>query len=56
MITARSIRFLDTHNEKADFKVAEVCKLIQDGQSISVQVNLSSISGENTMKLLYDKL
>ena len=54
-MTVFSVRFLDTYGEKADFKVTEVWKLINDGQSISVQVNSSSTSGENTMKLVYDK-
>ena len=54
-MTVNSVKSFDTNGEKADFKVTEVWKLINDGKSISVQVNSSSISGENTMKLVYDK-
>jgi hypothetical protein len=54
-MTVNSVRSFDTNGETADFKVTEVWKLINDGKSISIQVNSSSISGENTMKLVYDK-
>ena len=54
-MTVNSVRSFDTNGGTADFKVTEVWKLINDGKSISVQVNSSSISGENTMKLVYDK-
>lgn len=54
-MTVNSVRSFDTNGEKADFKVTEVWKLINDGKSISVQVNLSSSSGGNIMKLVYDK-
>ncbi|QHW00301.1 hypothetical protein [Spirosoma endbachense] len=54
-MTINSVRFLDSNREKADFKVTEVWTLINDGKSISVQVNSSSTSRENTMKLVYDK-
>jgi hypothetical protein len=54
-MTVNSVRSFDTNGETADFKVTEVWKLIHDGKSISVQVNSSSISGEKTMKLVYDK-
>ena len=54
-MTVNSVRSFDTNGETADFKVTEVWKLINDGKSISVQVNSSSTSGENTMKLVYDK-
>ena len=54
-MTVNSVRSLDTNSEKADFEVTEVWKLINDGQSISVQVNSISISGRNTMTLVYDK-
>ena len=54
-MTVNSVKSFDTNGEKADFKVAEVWKLINDGKSISVQVNLSATSGGNTMKLVYDK-
>ncbi len=55
-MTVTSVRSFDTNGEKADFKVTEVWKLINDGKSISVQVNSTTISGgENTMKLVYDK-
>ncbi len=55
-MTVTSVRSFDTNGEKADFKVTEVWKLINDGKSISVQVNSTTIAGrENTMKLVYDK-
>jgi hypothetical protein len=54
-MTVNSVRSFDTNGEKADFEVAEVWKLINDRKSITVQVNLRSISGEHTMKLVYDK-
>lgn len=54
-MTINSIRSFDTNGETPDFKVTEVWKLINDGKSISIQVNSSSISGDNTMTLVYDK-
>ena len=54
-MTVNSVKSFDTNGEKADFKVTEIWKLINAGKSISVQVNSSSISGEHTMKLVYDK-
>ncbi|MFD2574057.1 hypothetical protein ACFSUS_25700 [Spirosoma soli] len=54
-MTVISVRSFATIAEEPDFKVTEVWKLINDGKSISVQVNPSSISRENTMKLVYDK-
>jgi hypothetical protein len=54
-MTVNSIRSFDEIGETADFKVTEVWKLINGGKSISIQVNSSSISGEHTMKLVYDK-
>ena len=54
-MTVNSVRSLDTNGETVDFKVTEVWKLINDGKSISIQVNSSSSSGENTMNLIYDK-
>ena len=55
-MTINSVKSFKTISEDADIKVTEVWKLINDGNSISVQVNSSSISGENTMVLIYDKL
>ena len=54
-MTVKSIRSFDPKGETADFKVTEVWKLINDGKSISIQVNSRSSSGENTMELIYDK-
>jgi hypothetical protein len=54
-MTVTSVRAFDANGEKADFKVTEVWKLINEGKSIFVQVNSSSISGEKTMKLVYDR-
>jgi len=54
-MTVNSVRSFDTNGETADFKVTEVWKLINGGKSISIRVNSTSISGENTMKLVYDK-
>jgi len=50
-----SVRSFDANGERADFKVTEIWRLINDGKSISVHVNSSSESGENTMKLVYDR-
>ena len=55
-MTINSVKSFNTISEDADIKVTEVWKLINDGKSMSVQVNSSSISGENTMILIYDKL
>jgi hypothetical protein len=54
-MTVNSIRSLDKNGEQADFKVTEVWKLINDGNSISIQVNSRAVSGENTMQLIYDR-
>jgi hypothetical protein len=55
-MTVNSVRSFDTNAEKADFKVTEVWKLINDGKSISVQVNSTTNSGGvTTMKLVYDR-
>jgi hypothetical protein len=54
-MTVSSVRSFDSNGEKADFKVTEVWKLVNDGKSISVQVKSNAPSGENTMKLVYDK-
>ena len=54
-MTINSVRSFDPKGETADFKVTEVWKLINDGKSISIQVTSNSTSGENTMKLVYDK-
>ncbi len=55
-MTVNSVKSFDTNGAKADFKVTEVWKLINDGKSISVQVNSTTISGgENIMNLVYDK-
>lgn len=51
-----SVKSFDTNGEQADFKVTEVWNLINDGKSISVQVNSATSSGgQNTMKLVYDR-
>ena len=55
-MTINSVKSFNTISEDADIKVTEVWKLINDGKSMSVLVNSSSISGENTMILIYDKL
>ena len=55
-IIVKSVKSFDTNGEKADFKVTEVWKLINDKKSISVQVNSTTISGDkNTMNLVYDR-
>jgi hypothetical protein len=54
-MTVISVRSFASIAEEPDFKVTEVWKLINDGKSISIQVNSSSISRENTIKLVYDK-
>ena len=54
-MTVNSVRSFDTNGLTADFKVKEVWKLIDGGKSISIQVNSTSSSGEDTMKLVYDK-
>ncbi len=56
IMTVNSVKSFDINAEKADFKVTEVWKLINDGKSISVQVNSTTISGgENIMKIVYDR-
>ncbi|GHB65564.1 hypothetical protein GCM10007390_19600 [Persicitalea jodogahamensis] len=50
-----SARTFDTYGKEVAVNVTEVWKLINEGQSISVQVNANSVSGENTMQLVYDK-
>lgn len=54
-ITVNSVRSFDKNAKTADFKVTEVWKLVNGGKSISIQVNARSSSGENTMKLVYDR-
>ena len=54
-MTIVSIRSFDRNGNTADFKVTEIWKLINDGKSISIQVNSSPIGRENTMTLIYDK-
>lgn len=54
-MTINSVKPFDVNAENADFKVTEVWKLINDGRSVSVQVNSSSEAGENIMMLVYDK-
>lgn len=55
-MTVTSVRSFDTNGDKADFKVTEVWKLINDGKSIAVQVNSTTTAGaKHTMKLVYDK-
>lgn len=55
-MTIYSVKSFNTISEDEDITVTEVWKLINDGNSISVQVNSNSISGGNAMKLIYDKL
>ena len=55
-MTVNSVRSFDPKGETSDFKVTEVWKLTNAGKSISIQVNSSSVSGENTMILVYDKV
>jgi hypothetical protein len=52
-----SVKNLDINGGKeTEIKVTEVWKLINNGKSISVQVNSATISGgQNTMKLVYDR-
>ncbi|HEY9533262.1 MAG TPA: hypothetical protein VIQ77_01950 [Mucilaginibacter sp.] len=45
----------NTYGKTEDIKVTEVWKLINAGKSISIQVKSQSSSGENNMKLIYDK-
>jgi len=53
--TARPLNTLNTNAGTANIKVTEVWALINGGKSISVQVKSHSNSGENSMKLIYDK-
>jgi hypothetical protein len=55
-MTINSVKSFKTISDDADITVTEVWKLINDGNAMSVQVNSSSTSGENTLKLIYDKL
>ncbi len=54
-MTVISARTFDSYGEQAAVEVTEAWKLINDGQSIAVQVNVSSTSGENTRRLVFDK-
>jgi hypothetical protein len=54
-MTVNSVRSFDPNGKTADFKVIEVWKLFNGGKSISIQVISSSLSGDKTMKLVYDK-
>jgi len=55
-MTIKSVKSFKTISEDEDITVTEVWKLINDGNSMSVQISSSSISGEKTIKLIYDKL
>lgn len=50
-MTVNSVKSFYTKGKEPDVKVREVWKLINDGKSISVQVNVR----ENVRKLVYDK-
>lgn len=54
-MTVHSVRSLDTNGKTADFKVTEVWKLINGGNSIAIQVNVSSATGVFKMNLVYDR-
>ncbi|WP_147203382.1 hypothetical protein [Segetibacter aerophilus] len=55
-MTVNSVRSFDIDAKKADFKVTEFWKLINEGKSISIQVkSTTSSGGENTMNLVYDR-
>ena len=54
-MTVNSARFLDDYSEKAVIKVTETWKLINDGKSIAISVQVDR-SGWDTMKLVYDRL
>ena len=52
----KTAHIFDTNFKKTpDIKVSEVWKLINNGKSISVEVNSISNTGKNTMNLVYDK-
>lgn len=47
---------LDRNGETIEIKVKETWKLIDNGNSLSIESNSSSSFGENSMKLVYDKV
>ncbi|MPR33336.1 hypothetical protein [Salmonirosea aquatica] len=53
-MTVSSARFLDDYSEKAVIKVTEIWKLINDGKSIAISVQVDR-SGWDTMKLVYNR-
>ncbi len=55
-MTISSVKYFKPISDDPDIKVTEVWKLINNGNSMSVQINTTSISGENTIKLIYDKM
>jgi hypothetical protein len=54
-ILVESVRCFDKNGETADFKLTEIWKLIDNEKCISVEVNLNSIEGKQTMILVYDR-
>ena len=55
-MTVNSVKNLDMNGGKeTEIKVTEAWKLINNGKSISVQANSSSVFGDYAMKLVYDK-
>jgi hypothetical protein len=54
-MTVNSVITYDLDGEKTAMKVTEVWKLINGGKSISLQFNSNSTSGENAMRLVYDR-
>lgn len=54
-MTVNSVISFDIIGGKTEMKVTEVWKLINNGKSISLRSNSNSTSGENTMRLIYDR-
>lgn len=56
-MTINSVVYMDMNDQKSEFNVVEVWKLINGGKSISVQSDLKSTSiGGRVMKRVYDKV
>jgi hypothetical protein len=54
-LNVNSTIMLDRNGEMTEIKVAEVWKLSDDGQSLTLESTSNSSFGTNTMKLVYDK-
>jgi hypothetical protein len=54
-MTVFSVRSFDENGKTADFRVTEIWKLVEDGNSISIDVTSQAQNGDHTMKLIYER-